>query len=179
MIRSRVNKSLPTLIGMLIILTAASLTGCTKKEEEKKAPEKKAAPIEKKPLANISYDDILGETPEEVWPDEALKDAFARYWGNRFSGTAKEGFKMEAPHFQDLVSEGHYTRFTRNAAINDLRAVRILGIDDEGEYLRVIKCKLILELPDGQKSEAGIRDRWVFVGDRWYHLIKDPFFFPL
>jgi hypothetical protein len=54
-----------------------------------------------------------------------------------------------------------------------------LGIDHEGEYLCAVKCKLLIELPDGKKEEVGIRDRWVLVRDKWYHLIKNPFFFPI
>ena len=171
---------LKKILGVAAILMLLIAPACTDNAPETKKAEEKASPVKKqKPVATITYAGELGETPAGVWPDPDLEKAFAQYWANRFSGTPKEGFAMEAPHFQDMVSEGLYTRYTKNARVNKLVSVQILGIDYEGEHLCAVKCKLLLELPDGKRDETGVRDRWVLVGDKWYHVIKNRLFFPI
>jgi len=167
------------ILGVAAILMLLIAPACTDNTPETKKAEEKASPVKQEPVATITYAGELGETPAGVWPDPDLEKAFAQYWANRFSGTPKEGFAMEAPYFQDMVSEGLYTRYTTNARVNKLVSVQILGINYEGEYLCTVKCKLLIELPDGKRDETGLRDRWVLAGNKWYHVIKNRFFFPI
>lgn len=167
------------ILGIPVFLVLLTGLACTDNAAETKTQPEKTAAVKQKPMASISYSKELGGGPADVWPDSALEKAFVQYWGNRFSGTPKEGFLQEAPYFQEMISENLYTRYVGNASKNKLVSAEVLGLDHEGEYLWAIKCKMLIELPNGTIEEVGVRDRWVFAGKRWYHVIQNRFFFPI
>jgi len=169
-------------LGILALIVILPLVGCSDDASKVKAGPERPAAVKERPQATnitINYAEELGDRPEQLWPDPLLKRAFAHYWGNRFSGTPKEGFALEAPYFQEMVSEDFYRRYVQNAVQNKLISINLLGLDKEGEQLCALNCKMLIELPNGNKEEVSIKDRWVFAGERWYHVIRDQFFFPL
>jgi len=48
----------------------------------------------------------------------------------------------------------------------------------EEKQLCRIKMVLHLQLGDGKVEKVYVSDWWVKAGGEWYHVLRDPFFFP-
>lgn len=112
-------------------------------------------------------------TEAREWPDKDLEKRFQEYWFNRFDGRVEASYQIENPYFREMIQLGKYNNYVKHASKNKLVNVEILEIKKETDFLVSISC--IIRTKIGTDSPAGtqIIDRWVFVGDKWYHAIKD------
>ncbi len=113
-----------------------------------------------------------------MWPDPRLKQAFEQYWHHRSAGAAKEAFSLEAPFFQEMVTENKYLKLFKGAANTQLLTMRIQGLERKSEHLYVIRCTKKFKDAGGKVRQSHHADEWVFAGERWYHVLRDPAFFP-
>ena len=130
------------------------------------------------PQASITYSQDCNITREQSWPDDRLKDAFAVYWALRFTGPIEDAFAFEAPYFQEMVGAKRYGALLRGTLMNVLDEVEVRDLVRESEYLYEVHCAIRFTRPDGGKKQMFYRDLWVYAGDRWYHILRNPILFP-
>lgn len=114
------------------------------------------------------------------WPSEAMKKEFIQYWTLRSEGAYEETFKMEAPYLQEIVPIAIYRSYVDNRK-RKISGIRLIRLDSEISGAWIASIELIYG--DEHKGSDGVflKDRWVQVGNRWYHVIRDPVmvkFFP-
>lgn len=126
----------------------------------------------------LVYSEDSGAGPKQFWPDARLKEVFKRYWSLRFDGRSKEAFALEAPYFQEMVSEKLYHFYVKGAVENELIEIELRDLVQETEYFYVIHPLIRFKNAKGEKKESSLRDRWVNVGGQWYHVLRDPLIFP-
>jgi hypothetical protein len=110
------------------------------------------------------------------WSDKKLEEQFREYWFKRFSGQIEDAYNMESPSFRELVSLPKYGNVVRNTSRSKLTGIVIHDIQKVSEYLMKIDYEMHLETGDAKPTEVSVADRWVFVDEKWYHVLRDPFF---
>lgn len=111
------------------------------------------------------------------WPDHELKSILAKYWGLRMHGPSESAWAMEAPYFREMVQESKYMGFLEAYAGSELTGIGIYDIQRKTDHLVIIQCGISF-VKNGKKGEFFIGDRWVKVGNKWYHVLQDPILFP-
>lgn len=124
----------------------------------------------------IVYSDKIDSA---IWADPNLQKRFNEYWCNRFTGNAEANFKMESPHFVEMIQPQKYNGYVQNAKKNKLLKIKIFDVEKETDFLVNVYGVLFLQSIDGEVAESSIKDRWVRVDDEWFHLLYDPLFFNL
>jgi len=125
---------------------------------------------------NLTYSPDAG-APDRYWPDPGLKDAFTRYWATRFAGDWKAARKLEAPYFQEMTEPRRYGVYMEGSVKNKLIEMKLGPIAWETDHLYKIACVTKLKLENGKEQVVHLQDLWVRAGGRWYHVIRDNFFF--
>lgn len=115
---------------------------------------------------------------ETFWPDDALRCSFIDYWTLRYSSDRENSFEKEAPFFQEIVGRTRYENIIRAAAKNTLENLEILSIQRVNEYYYEIKITQRIRNAKGEALVLYIDDRWVYAGQIWYHVTREPFIFP-
>ena len=127
--------------------------------------------------ANITYH-LDGTKAQGIsWPDEALQEVFKQYWSSRLRGAVETIWPMEAPYFREMVDKNKYEAFVNAYAPSELTGIEIWSIEPETDHLVMIRCE-ISYAKNGKSEKFFIGDRWVRVGDKWYHIVHDPILFP-
>ena len=116
------------------------------------------------------------ENGASQWPDKKLENQFRTYWSKRFAGPVEDGYNMENHYFREMVSLGKYRTYTQNAIKNKLLKMEILEIERVSDYLVKIECTALIQSSDGKPEEVMMADRWVYVDQKWWHVIRDPLF---
>lgn len=129
------------------------------------------------PKTKLIYADKIN--PEELWPDDMLKNEFERYWVYRYNGNSDAAFEMEAPHFRELAPKEFYKQYVgRYGMNNDLIEIKIFDLIRESEsFIQIRGIAMTRKFP-GKQEETHLLDRWVRVRGTWYHVIHDPIMFP-
>lgn len=114
-----------------------------------------------------------------VWPDEVMKKRFVQYWTKRFSGDpAAELMSFEAPHFQYMISMKRYQMYLNNFPKGNLTKIVCYNPVKLTEYYYEIPIQVNYMHQKSEAKSFGMKDRWVQVQGQWYHLQRDPMFFP-
>jgi hypothetical protein len=108
------------------------------------------------------------------WPDKNLEKRFQEYWFNRYAGRVADAYNIETPYLREVVRLGKYNNYVKHTPNNKLVNVEIRKINKETDFLISISCVIRMQAVDGKQINASIIDRWVFSGNDWYHVIKDP-----
>ncbi|MEI6260563.1 MAG: hypothetical protein WCR46_11730 [Deltaproteobacteria bacterium] len=124
----------------------------------------------------IVYSDKIDSA---IWADPNLQKRFNEYWYNRFAGYTEANFKMESPHFVEMIQFQKYNGYVQNAKKNKLLKIKIFDVEKETDFLVNVYGVLFLQSMGGEVTESSIKDRWVRVDDEWFHLLYDPLFFNL
>ena len=149
------------LLVWLTVGAAAAQTGAPLKESPPQAP--------------VIYKEIQAET---FWPDDDLKTLFGHYWYLRFEGLSEQSWPMEALFFQEMVPAARYHAFIQSGRSNKFLSVEVQGLERLSEYFVVIDCVLRFTMKSGERKETFIKDRWVYAGEKWHHVIRNPVIFP-
>ena len=132
-----------------------------------------------KPQAKIVYPADQKAKKQVVWPDNHLKLLFGHYWALRFEGEVNKNFELEAPYFQTIVTKEYYKNIFSGAKQNKLIEVVVQKITPKTEHFFEFACLLRFKTMNGKILEKFTLDRWISVRGEWYHVIKDPLFFPI
>ena len=147
------------------LLASCTMTGDIRKGEE----------LQDESGLKITYGDLKG--PDEFWPDEKFKDVFISYWLWRFQGKAEEAFQIEAPYFQEIISDTHYRKYVQLNP-NRIVGIKFLDIQMMTQRFYFIDFALVLEGDQNYEKSVGLRDEWIFYNEEWYHVWRDKFIFP-
>ncbi|MEI6260742.1 MAG: hypothetical protein WCR46_12655 [Deltaproteobacteria bacterium] len=71
-----------------------------------------------------------------------------------------------------------YENIIRAAAKNTLESLEILSIQRVNEYYYEIKITQRIRNAKGEVLVLYIDDRWVYAGQIWYHVTREPLIFP-
>lgn len=129
----------------------------------------------------IDYAQSIQELPggiESFWPNNDLKSVFVDYWSIRYSPNWKDSFKREAPFFQEIVEREWYENIIGAAVKNTLVKLDVQSIQQMNEYFYEINMEQVITNQKKENIVLYITDRWVYAGNRWYHVIRDPNLFP-
>ena len=129
------------------------------------------------PPATITYSLDAGAGPDQLWPDDRLREVFARYWSLRFSNQSQEAFKLEAPYFQEMVEAARYRIYVSGPARNELINIEVRDLVQITAYCVEITMVAHIKIQNEKKKEMVLHDRWVNAGGQWYHILRDPIFF--
>ena len=130
------------------------------------------------PPATITYSLLdAGAGPDQLWPDDRLREIFASYWSLRFSGQSQEAFKLEAPYFQEIVEAARYRIYVKGPARNELINIEVRDLVQITAYCVEITMVAHIKIQNDKKKEMVLHDRWVNAGEQWYHILRDPIFF--
>ena len=108
------------------------------------------------------------------WPDKILEKRFQEYWFNRFDGRVEDAYQIESPYLQEMIHLGKYNTYVKQTTRNKLANVEIQEITKETDSLISISCAIRTQSGVDRPVSTPIIDRWVFVGEKWYHVINDP-----
>ena len=108
------------------------------------------------------------------WPDSILEKRFQEYWFNRFGGQINDAYQIESPYFREMISLGKYNNYVKHTSVSKLLHVEIQEIAKESDFLVSVSCTIRTQDDNDRPLDTPIIDRWVFVGKKWYHVIKDP-----
>ncbi len=114
---------------------------------------------------------------ERFWPDEDLAERFERYWTLRFAGLWREDFELEAPYFREMVEPNKYELYLHKARRKEPVKIELRRLEKVTEHLVAIGFYLELRGKGEPDRRIFMKDRWVMAGDRWFHVMRDPFFF--
>ena len=142
--------------AILLCISLAMSTGCAM------APDK---------MVDMAY---VQENIVSQWPDNKLENQFRTYWSKRFTGPVEDGYNMENPYFREMVSLGKYRRYVQNATKNRLLKMEIREIERVSDYMVKVECAALIQSSDGKPEEVMMADRWIFVDQKWWHVIRDP-----
>jgi hypothetical protein len=109
--------------------------------------------------------------------NEALRQAFQRYWGFRAKGDFLDAFKMEAPYIQEMVSPDTYHDYIRLFSKVQLDEIHIYRMDSEEPFFVSLECRGVYQ-QKGKPETRDFLDHWVRADGKWYHVIKNPLMFP-
>ncbi len=125
----------------------------------------------------IGYQQAQKDSREVVWPDKDLEKAFEKYWSFRLSGLWEDTWEMEAPYFREMAPAKKYENIIKAHGGAKESNIDIAQILQETDNLAVVHCEVTQKINDAKKSYF-LRDRWVLVQEKWYHVIADPILFP-
>ncbi len=112
----------------------------------------------------------------EVKISQELKQAFQKYWMLRSKKSIKSLLKREAPYIQDMVSFERYKRYILLYK-STIKKIEVKKVDCPQPFFCAIEFKSLWG--EGKKQQIyWFRDLWVKVEGKWYHVIKNPLFFP-
>jgi hypothetical protein len=152
-------------LSLLLVGLAVSLAGA-----------QTGSPLqEPQPQAPLVYKEVQAET---FWPDNDLKQLFGHYWHLRFEGLSEQSWPLEALFFQEMVPAARYHAFVQGGKSNTLLAVEIQGLEHLSAYCVTIACVLRFKMKNGELKETFTKDRWVFSGEKWRHVLRNPVIFP-
>ncbi len=114
-----------------------------------------------------------GISEDKFWADKQLKKQFVIYWKHRFSRNADEAFKLEAPHFKEMVSFPRYETYVKSWR-EDMKGIEISKNHFQSERFVLIQ----FSIKAGNNDSIIMMDPWVLVGGQWYHVVQDRFQFP-
>lgn len=166
---ARLNCLYPGLATICVAcLCMMSISACSSAEQEIGKAES---------AVDLEYDDSLDS--EALWPDLDLKGRFITYWSKRFStDSAKELMPFEAPHFQKMISMARYQAYLENFPGGELSKIKLYEPNELTEYYFEFPITVHYTHTRGDKKTFDMKDRWVKVDGVWYHLLRDPLFFP-
>lgn len=118
------------------------------------------------------------EEREKAWPDTNLEHAFRQYWTAYSAANAEAMYAMEAPHFRFVITRERYQNYVDIVTRGGLTSLEYLTPRARSQSLYEIPLWLIRQGTDGELERIGLRDRWIRLGNSWYHVIKDPLAFP-
>lgn len=153
--------------GAIFLLLLAS--GCAKQ-----APTTVQPAIADMQFRYVEQAEVLGE---DIWPDRDLRQAFNDYWSLRNAGNVEAIFRMEAPHIQEALDFEQYRRYFANASAHPVKVIKIRDIDLLSEHLVEVRIGLMYRDDPMPWEIAHLTERWVRVENRWYHVLRDNFFF--
>jgi hypothetical protein len=52
--------------------------------------------------------------------------------------------------------------------------MEILEIERVSDHMVKVDCKALIQSGGGKPAEVMMADRWVYVEENWYHVIRDP-----
>jgi len=108
---------------------------------------------------------------------EGLMADFNQYWSLVAGKEVEKTFIREAPYVQEMISESSYRLYMKLLYKSELQGVEVLGVSCEQPYLCCIDCRLTF-LSHGKSVSRELRDCWVRVQSKWYHVFKNPIVFP-
>lgn len=158
-------------VGAMICLVGALIFGCST------VSPKIQSSLEEQTGIKIAYEGLV-TSESEFWPEDALKQAFTRYWATRYNGTWEEALALEAPHFQEMVPHGRYRFYAKGFSRNELLEVVVRDLIQAGDYLYEFSLGLRFRTGGGEEKMSWFQEQWVKVDGRWYHVLKDRFVFP-
>lgn len=112
------------------------------------------------------------------WPNAALAQAFIDYWKFFIDGNHEGAYAAEAPHFRFLYGEDRYSPYFFGATKSGIYEVQAMDPVLKGDFCAEIPIYVMKKLANGEITRFGMRDRWIQVQGRWYHLLRDPIAFP-
>lgn len=130
---------------------------------------------------HVDYAPAIQSLPggvETFWPNNALKCSFIDYWTLRYSSNRENSFEKEAPFFQEIVGRTRYENIIRATSRNTLENLEITSIQRINEYYYEIKMMQRVRNTKGELLVLHIIDRWVYAGENWYHVTREPLIFP-
>lgn len=121
----------------------------------------------------LVYGQEIVVSPDKFWADKDLKKKFTDYWGFRLAGNIAEAFKIEAPYVQEMVNYKRYESFLKKVK-DGLDVIKLRKQIRRTEHLIEFHASIM----DGKDEIAGLRDTWVFVNGKWYHVFEDRLILP-
>lgn len=109
---------------------------------------------------------------------EGLKKEFKRYWSLAARKEVDEMFAREAPYIQEVISKKRYRLYMKFMTKAELRRVDILNMTCEQPFLCCVDCRMTT-MVEGREVVKELRDCWVRVKSDWFHVFKNPIFFPM
>ncbi len=102
---------------------------------------------------------------------------FNQYWSLVAGKEVEKTFTREAPYIQEMISEKSYALYMKLLYKSELQGVEVLGVTCEQPFLCCIDCRLTF-LSHGKTVSRNLRDCWVRVQSKWYHVFKNPLIYP-
>ncbi len=159
--------------GLLVLLVAAG-AGVVPAAAE--SPEN-ASQVKPQPDVPLIYAQELLD--EKIWPEAKLRQAFSRYWTLRQKGDLEGMFALEAPYFREMVPFGRYRNYLLMQGGNTkIQEVVLVHFAKKSPYCYDIGTYLEVVDPAGKRRKITVIDRWVQAGGEWYHVVRNPMFFP-
>ena len=129
-------------------------------------------------IAGCGSTSTLVKQSDKLEAPDGLLVAFNQYWTARAKKDEQATFKREAAYIQEMISLKTYQLYLHALSGNaELVEVEILDMQCEKPFLCSVDCKMKYDV----KSRINVResrDIWVKVGDGWYHVVRNPLFFP-
>lgn len=156
-------------LGILIISFLVS--GCSEdrgtitKSDEKKGVETKT---------RLAPEGIVWENKTAYHVPEALFNTFNQYWNARKVFDWRSVYALEAPHIKWSIDEVKFTRM--HALASEVHEVNVLKVDSK--YPDLIDIHTTCDMVNVRTNERRTYwpvERWINVGDKWYHVWKSPF----
>lgn len=109
------------------------------------------------------------------WPDQKLEKRFQEYWFDRFNGRFEDAFQMETPYLREVVDFEKYHIYLMHSTSMQLNHIEVQKIEHETDSIVVISCVIQTRTVGSEKNiNTEIIDRWLTMGGKWYHVLKDP-----
>ena len=109
--------------------------------------------------------------------NERLMAGFNQYWSLVARKEVGKTFTREAPYVQEMISEESYRLYMNLLYKSELQGVEVLGVTCEQPFLCCVDCRLTF-LSHGKTVSRSLRDCWVRVQNKWYHIFKNPIIYP-
>lgn len=149
------------------MLSAFCLCACTVSSKYSQLPVQYSSAIRDLPGAAKSF-----------WPKNNLRSAFYEYWSIYYGNDRVKAFEKEAPFFQEIIGRSHYDNIIQATVKNKLKLIEINSIQKINDYFYEINIVQHVINAKGEVLVLIITDRWVYAGEKWYHVIIDPLIFP-
>jgi hypothetical protein len=130
---------------------------------------------------SVAYSDQIQNLPggtDRIWPEKSLKKAFTEYWNLRYSDSWKNAYQKEAPYFQAIVTRAKYENIVKTTHLNRIDKVVVRSMQKVTDHYYEIQITLNLITSNNEKKDVMFTDRWVYAGDKWYHVMRDMLLFP-
>ncbi len=111
-----------------------------------------------------------------AWPSDQIRVDFTKYWTNLFNQQPKDAFELEAPYVKEIVTQSRYNLIMGQYKSNSVK-FEIDDITHITKSLISIQGHMLIgnrNSPD----KSFLNDKWVLVGDKWSHVLKNPFLLP-
>ncbi len=106
-----------------------------------------------------------------------LKQNFLRYWSLRAKGEVEAAFALEAPYIQEMVGLDYYKRYLKLYKAR-LQKLEVKKVSCPEPFYCELECRSVWMGKKDRQDVRWFKDRWVKVSGNWYHVLKDPLFFP-